>query len=493
MALGSPGGGMSSDYELSEIMQRVLARPASESEARVAFGKLKRKFRRLGDEVVSGVIQARADPKVVVGCEYNLRDGMVPGSQTRAPPPPKEQGGSLSLIFEFYSKLQSPGFQMGRGLTYEEIKNCNERVSFFELICFCRDFKIVPRLASKSTLQYLWKVATAKCNRSAGNAGDGDQSLRDAGLDLEEFLMILVRIALVAYATKAIGQPQLAVQHLIRFLDLEHVEKIRHHIRTQGRETQRHVNFRSAGELEMGYGRKALEEKREEIAKRARKASRAAIVFSSSQLSLLAKAPKMDDFTTVNKVNFLSVASQVLLASFDKDMANFLEPYCSLRAAQHWVPLDALGVDGGTLERGQRYGVRICVLNRSAETLVVTDLRKTGDAGAAVRAIFDPNPFVPGLTRHVELLIEPKPTQGGEFVGTVDVEVSSNARKTKAFVVSVPLFFRVESVHVAVHEAEAEPELANLGPKRLAQVGSHHRLRHGAGDDGDEWLHSSDY
>ena len=100
---------------------------------------------------------------------------------------------------------------------------------------------------------------------------------------------------------------------------------------------------------------------------------------------------------------------------------------------------------------------------------------------------------MPGLTRHVELLIEPSPTQGGEFVGTVDVEVSSNARKTKAFVVSVPLFFRVESVHVAVHEAEAEPELGNLGPKRLAQVGSHHRLRHGAGDGGDEWLHSSDY
>ena len=193
----------------------------------------------------------------------------------------------------------------------------------------------------------------------------------------------------------------------------------------------------------------------------------------------------------LNKRNGLR--REMALGSPGGGMANFLEPYCSLRAAQHWVPLDALGVDGGTLERGQRYGVRICVLNRSAETLVVTDLRKTGDAGAAVRAIFDPNPFVPGLTRHVELLIEPKPTQGGEFVGTVDVEVSSNARKTKAFVVSVPLFFRVESVHVAVHEAEAEPELGNLGPKRLAQVGSHHRLRHGAGDDGDEWLHSSDY
>ena len=54
-------------------------------------------------------------------------------------------GAFFAIGARFVGRPSSGTFS---GLTYEEIRNCNERASFFELICFCRDFKIVPRLAS---------------------------------------------------------------------------------------------------------------------------------------------------------------------------------------------------------------------------------------------------------------------------------------------------------------------------------------------------------
>lgn len=244
------------------------------------------------------------------------------------------------------------------------------------------------------------------------------------------------------------------VRHLIKFMLLEDVAKVRHKVRTRGRETQRHVNFRSAGELEMGYGRKALAEKKADMSRRFRKASRAAIAFSSSQLALLDAGPRQTDYSTGAKADLLSVAAQVLLASFDREMVALLEPYCSLTAAQHWVPFDAPGCDCGTLARGRRYSVRIRVLNASQDTLSVVGVATRGDAAPAVRAIFDPNPFVPGLTRVVELLVAPLSRQGGEFAGAVDVAVGAGGAAPAA-TVAVPLFFRVESTHVAAPPDDA--------------------------------------
>ena len=449
---------------LSSIMRDVLARPASLSEARVAFGKCQRKFRKLGEEVVPGVVSTERFPRVEVGCEYNARDGMRPGHSRRKVPAPKEASGAIPLIFEFYSKLQSPGYQMGRGLTYDEIANCNERLSFFELICFCRDFKVVPDLVAKSTVSYVWKIATSEAGRSGLRRGGGGDAAatRDAGLGLDEFLALLVRLSLVAYATAAIGKPELAVRRMVSFLKLDDIRRVRHVIKTQGRETQRHVNFRSAGELEMGYGRKALAEKKVDLSRRLRKASRAAIAFSSSQLALLDSAPRQGDYSSGTKDGFLGVASRVLLASFDKAMASLLEPYCSLTAAQHWVPFDTCGADCGTLDRGRRYSVRINILNASDQTLVVLGARTRGDAAPAVRAIFDPNPFVPGLTRTVELLVEPLPAQGGEFAGRVDVDVGAGARAERGLAIAVPLFYRIESTHVASH-AELDAAAHQVG------------------------------
>lgn len=53
----------------------------------------------------------------------------------------KDSGGTLSIIFNFYAKLQKPGVQrMKKSLTYTEIQDANSTLSYFETLCCLRDF-----------------------------------------------------------------------------------------------------------------------------------------------------------------------------------------------------------------------------------------------------------------------------------------------------------------------------------------------------------------
>ena len=223
------------------------------------------------------------------------------------------------------------------------------------------------------------------------------------------------------------------VRHLIKFMLLEDVAKVRHKVRTRGRETQRHVNFRSAGELEMGYGRKALAEKKDEMLLKLRRASRVAIDFTASQMQTLETAPRVDDFTRVN--DLLSKASQVLLEAFQKDMVAMLEPFVKTTLPQHWCRFDDCGFDCGVVQRGVRYGLRVCLQNASNETLVLVNLRQRGTAAEAMRAKFDPTPFVPGAVserkpalQEVDANREPRRSNAGFFESGRRPRASADAR-----------------------------------------------------------------
>ena len=64
------------------------------------------------------------------------------------------------------------------------IRSCNERLSFFEVVCFARDFDIVPKLITKATLAYLHKVSSALPSRSTSQreARTSGRGLRPRGV-----------------------------------------------------------------------------------------------------------------------------------------------------------------------------------------------------------------------------------------------------------------------------------------------------------------------
>ena len=169
------------------------------TEARVKFEAAKDALRSLARSQRDGTIYTSQDPRMAISAEYDMRSGLEPWGQVRRRPTVKPKTGPLTLIFEFYARMQEPGAQLGKDRTMTMIKDCNERLSFFEVVCFARDFDIVPKLITKATLAYLHKVSSALPNRSETSQREG-QDVRDAGFDLEEFNMLLVRIALVAFA-----------------------------------------------------------------------------------------------------------------------------------------------------------------------------------------------------------------------------------------------------------------------------------------------------
>ena len=89
--------------------------------------------------------------------------------------------------------------------------------------------------------------------------------------------------------------------------------------------------------------------------------------------------------------------------------------------ARRWVPFDDVGCDCGALERGIRYGVRVCLLNSSKDILTVVGISQRGAIRDYVAAKFDAHSFVPGMTRFVELTIRPDKHRVDEFFGTVDI------------------------------------------------------------------------
>lgn len=107
--------------------------------------------------------------------------------------------GAIAQIFVFYAKVQPPSQQLARApRSYDEVQQCNQTMSFLEFLCFARDFDLVPRYLSKHDLQGLWKLHSTSCLQATGKAAVSD--VARSGVDLGQFVQLLVKIALIAFA-----------------------------------------------------------------------------------------------------------------------------------------------------------------------------------------------------------------------------------------------------------------------------------------------------
>ncbi|KAJ1448598.1 hypothetical protein M885DRAFT_538627 [Pelagophyceae sp. CCMP2097] len=424
---------------LSDVMRTALLRPASGSPAMRLFDKARRRL--LAQCSDRAPLTTSAEPKVQLACTFNTLE-----HASRALPPggSRELPGALVVLFDFYAKLQTPQAQMAqKALTYAEIQHCNERLSFFEMLCFCRDSRIVPDLVPKQTLDYVWKLSTLKRSGRGAPTSHTTTSLKDVGLDLEEFIHVLLRVALVGFAEAALGQPRLAISKFAAFLNLGSVGHAKLFVRTTGRETQRRVNFRSAGELERGGGLHLLEERRVHQKSKKQAPSGSEDYVTADQLARVRTQAKASDLTSNAASNQLSIVQEVCLAQYDRTMADDLRPFCVAQETHAWrVFDDAGGLDFGELEQGKRYTARLEIQNVSQNILALTSFSKRGNISESVKTTFDPLPFAPGLARVIDVTLTPA-AKGGEFVGSLDVEIGGHSGAPVSL--GVPVYYRCRS------------------------------------------------
>jgi len=239
-------------------------------------------FCRVADKVswvASGMGGAGATGGNVVGvqcfydtsCYFKTRKG-------RPPKPFKAGPGSLMLIFQFYSKVQTPAAQYGKTLMFSDMQQVNTTLSFFELLLLLRDYCIVPQIVSKREVFVLWQIAfqekvKRKQKKQSHTSGTG---IKNSDLTYNEFLDMLTRIALLGfgkpgfrkevenaeaeklgimdYESRAVSSKikvtaRAKVEFLANLMPLDSVEVIRKRLRSQGRETQGRINARAKGEL----------------------------------------------------------------------------------------------------------------------------------------------------------------------------------------------------------------------------------------------------
>lgn len=426
---------------LSSVVREALQLPPSASKTRDAFNRAQSRMLRKGAWNVDCSFTLHTSPHVTVSCLRHERD-------TKAVT--RERNGAIPIIFAFYSKMQIPSAQLAqRGITYEEIKNCNERISLFELLTFCRDFGIVPRLISKQNVNFIWKICLAEHNRSTNKAHfrHTDMSrgqLRDAGIDKNEFLGVLARIALVAYADAALGAPQLAVDKLVDFLQLNDLSHIRHVIRTTGRETQGRLYGRSQGEHSRGTSRAVIKEGIDFLVQKNRTLKQSDGQFTESALARMEKQPRWAEQMTTAISNNLTLTQQVMLAQYDKNLTDYLQGICSSISSQHWVPFKTLGIDLAAIPRENSYRARLEITNTSSIMLVVSGLRRQGNIAPSVSVAFDPSPFASGLSRIVDLTIKPNFFQEVECTGILEVTISSAEGEKSAATLELPIYYRLQ-------------------------------------------------
>ena len=354
----------------------------------------------------------------------------------------RSRSEALWVAFDFYSKLQPPAQQLAqRGATYDEMKACNERLSFFELLQFCRDFEIVPSLVCKQALDVVWRLCAADHDHSSDKCHfrHTDHSrghVRDCGMLFPEFLRLLVRLALVAFPQEE--DPRLAARRLADFLKSSDA---RHLVRTKGRETQRRLYARSKGEVNRRASEVLVDEKKQSLLRRKKERRRRQHSDDDVKEEEDDEKPRLKravDLYSMARANTMTVAEQRSLDRYDPTFVDEFQAATS--SEKDWVPFDTLGLDFGTLTRGNGpYFARVDVLNQSKTTLLV--LKSVSCDGLSFKASFDPRPFAPGLLRHIDLVIHPNQD---EYSGSLSFELfsSSPQEKGRNFSYSLPLYYK---------------------------------------------------
>ena len=161
-----------------------------------------------------------------------------------------DYNSSINDIFMFYSRLDQV-----YSSTFSAADVQNETMNMRELLLFCQDFRIIPKLLNVREIQYLFKIKQLQMAR--------DFFVTWNKMICEEFKDFLVRMAIFSYnkagfkrlilnTVGTMPTPQQIVSYFAKYLHLDDIQWVRNHINTVGRQTQRDVNFRSADEKKLG-------------------------------------------------------------------------------------------------------------------------------------------------------------------------------------------------------------------------------------------------
>jgi len=161
-----------------------------------------------------------------------------------------EYNSSINDIFMFYARLDQV-----YSSTFSAADVQNETMNMRELLLFCQDFRIIPKLLNVREIQYLFKIKQLQMAR--------DFFVTWNKMVCDEFKDFLVRMAIFSYnkagfkrlilnTVGTMPTPQQIVSYFAKYLHLDDFQWVRNHINTVGRQTQRDVNFRSADEKKLG-------------------------------------------------------------------------------------------------------------------------------------------------------------------------------------------------------------------------------------------------
>lgn len=113
-----------------------------------------------------------------------------------------KQIGSLQLIFNFYSTMNAPERSMRkRFLTYSEIDLANTTLNLAEILCFAKDFGIIPKLLTTQGLNFAWQRQRQKTIPIL---------LRKNRIDYDNFVEILARCSVLCYSDPTLTHVQRA-------------------------------------------------------------------------------------------------------------------------------------------------------------------------------------------------------------------------------------------------------------------------------------------
>lgn len=192
--------------------------------------------------------------------------------------------GPLKIIFDFYAALFPPQKQTGKKApSYDDIRVANTTLCYGEALHMCKDFHLIPHLMTSGDLTYIWRILLGShlrphpedAAKTAAMMAQGqyeDKDLKPAGgfagsagaepfrnaLHFEQFLELLVRIALLVYSRPPVNLqagPTRRVEALVAFMGLNSMLKARKHISGVGAETQKRMNAHGMGRDAVGHGR----------------------------------------------------------------------------------------------------------------------------------------------------------------------------------------------------------------------------------------------
>jgi len=364
-------------------------------------------------------------------------------------------------------------------MSFDEITVCNERMSFFEMLLFCRDFDVVPALISKQELACVWKQSVIR-HITHGDPVVGPDHVVEHSFALSEFVHLLASIAVVAFSARSADA---AVDALISHLHLDSPLHARKTIQTKGRETQRRLNFRSAGERDKQTPQELLHETRTHLRRKAANAASAAqarakkhavseplddanssdddahfVDFAPCEYT--ARRPRSAPATRrdgarrkpartgsglsalVRNVpsNCLTDAQEKALASVSSALSQRLTPFLTDASLEHWSPFSGLLIDLGTLQRSREYHARIDVRNVSPRYITIDSVAPRNGALACVASTsYVPGQLAPGLSRIIDVKITPAKGDAykhPEVADFVDIRIG-------ALTIPVPLYYRI--------------------------------------------------